>query len=429
MNMSLPTSSPGAVLRETAGVPDGRAAPQRGSGCPSFGSVFASDSGTGCAADKVPVSHDLQGGDEAPDSDIAGLADGTQTEDAEALETPSGIDDADISDLWGDPDQEGDPDPEALFPHSAGMTPVPEPRALTQGYDGLDGPVDKAGSDHSARQSIAPDGGPQSAGDMARMLQDNTLLDTGESPAAQPRESGLLATGGIDATEGRRALPPIEEISLRVSQTRDADRRAALIMDAGVSSPPLPAGGAAKGQPNAHATALFDILPLAEETLPGEAEFGVLSEQRPGTSPVGESRVSPPQTFMRADNARHVAFQISEAVQRGGDGSIDLLLNPSELGRVRITLSAGENGMIVTVVAERAETLELMRRHSDMLAQDFRDMGYDGAEFAFGHGDPQTAEPERRPPGAGAGHAETEPTSPTIARLAILPTDRIDIRL
>ncbi len=37
-------------------------------------------------------------------------------------------------------------------------------------------------------------------------------------------------------------------------------------------------------------------------------------------------------------------------------------------------------------IADRPETLELMRRHIDILAQEFRDIGYGSAEFSFGQG-------------------------------------------
>ncbi len=44
-----------------------------------------------------------------------------------------------------------------------------------------------------------------------------------------------------------------------------------------------------------------------------------------------------------------------------------------------------EDGSItVNIVAERGETLDLMRRHIDQLAQAFRGLGYDTVNFSFG---------------------------------------------
>ncbi|SHM33084.1 hook-length control protein FliK [Roseovarius pacificus] len=91
------------------------------------------------------------------------------------------------------------------------------------------------------------------------------------------------------------------------------------------------------------------------------------------------------------DVPRHIAAQLAEAVQRGaGPGperAVELMLNPAELGRVRISMAPGDGMIVVTVLAERGETLDLMRRHADILAQEFHDMGYGTAEFTFGQSD------------------------------------------
>lgn len=63
-----------------------------------------------------------------------------------------------------------------------------------------------------------------------------------------------------------------------------------------------------------------------------------------------------------------------------------MTLDPEELGRIRLTLKGREGCMIVTVHADRAETLDLLRRNIDMLAQDFRDLGYVQTSFSFGGG-------------------------------------------
>ena len=40
--------------------------------------------------------------------------------------------------------------------------------------------------------------------------------------------------------------------------------------------------------------------------------------------------------------------------------------------------------MVVHVQTERPETLDLLRRHIDMLARDLAEAGYEGASFDFG---------------------------------------------
>jgi flagellar hook-length control protein FliK len=84
-----------------------------------------------------------------------------------------------------------------------------------------------------------------------------------------------------------------------------------------------------------------------------------------------------------ADQARQIANQLSAAVSKGTDGTTEVRLNPEELGRVRLTLSGNEASMVVAITIERPETQELMRKHMDQLAQEFRSMGFNDTTFTF----------------------------------------------
>lgn len=75
--------------------------------------------------------------------------------------------------------------------------------------------------------------------------------------------------------------------------------------------------------------------------------------------------------------------QLVANLPQAADRPVEITLAPEELGRVRLTLSLAEGGPHLVVQADRPETLELMRRHVDQLAQDFRDMGFEGMGFAF----------------------------------------------
>ncbi len=131
------------------------------------------------------------------------------------------------------------------------------------------------------------------------------------------------------------------------------------------------------------------------------------------------------------DLPRHIAQQIVEALQRGGGGKergIDLLLNPAELGRVRISLSPGDAGLTVNIVADRPETLDLMRRNIDMLAQDFQSIGYDTTDFAFAHHGHDEEDQGRNAPQKQTPHVTQEAEAPSRVT-AKVDTDRVDIRL
>ena len=75
--------------------------------------------------------------------------------------------------------------------------------------------------------------------------------------------------------------------------------------------------------------------------------------------------------------------QLAAAVARFPDRPVELTLSPEELGRVRLTLTTSEAGLVLAVTAERPETLDLMRRNIDQLARDFREIGFSDLSFSF----------------------------------------------
>jgi len=116
---------------------------------------------------------------------------------------------------------------------------------------------------------------------------------------------------------------------------------------------------------------------------PADPSPGTVADTgRPIREPLATSLATPSP----AATARAVARQIATAVQDTGGGSFEIRLNPEELGRLRIVLRPGDAGLAVSIVAERPETLDLLRRHADSLAQDFRDLGYESTAFSFGAG-------------------------------------------
>lgn len=64
--------------------------------------------------------------------------------------------------------------------------------------------------------------------------------------------------------------------------------------------------------------------------------------------------------------------------------SVNLQLDPIELGTVAFNMETGPAGLVVTIVAERPETLELLRRHADQFLADLRQSGFQGASLQFG---------------------------------------------
>ena len=81
-----------------------------------------------------------------------------------------------------------------------------------------------------------------------------------------------------------------------------------------------------------------------------------------------------------------LATQINGMLARQGDGTTEFTLSPEELGRVRITLqpeSVTGDRVIVMLSFDRPETLDLFRRHADLLSEALQAAGYSGSSIGF----------------------------------------------
>lgn len=113
--------------------------------------------------------------------------------------------------------------------------------------------------------------------------------------------------------------------------------------------------------------------PETDSIPPATSESGGLTGAKPGAEPLA----------FKADAARMPIAQMVEIMARRSERAVEISLNPKELGKVRMSLAAADGGLTLLVVAERSETLDLMRRHIDTLAQEFRRMGYSDLGFEF----------------------------------------------
>lgn len=145
--------------------------------------------------------------------------------------------------------------------------------------------------------------------------------------------------------------------------------------------------------------------------------------------PLNVSAGPPPPSGLTADSGPGLSRQIVSALARSPDGAVDLTLSPEELGRVRLSLSPTESGgIIVHISADRADTMDMIRRHIDTLAQDFRAIGYGSVAFGFsssssGSGSGQDDAPEIR--------AESIPAAVPAAEIVLTTqgSTGLDLRL
>jgi len=186
--------------------------------------------------------------------------------------------------------------------------------------------------------------------------------------------------GTDDAPTRNDSKPTVRAAAETISA---ADQRAGTAF-AGFTSLDVPPEGDEDKAPAA-------LTPVAETTAPHAAER---TTHAPRLHPAAESAVS---------------RQIAMAIERTTDGQTEIRLDPAELGRVRLTLHATDQTVTVTIHAERAETLDLIRRNIDSLTQDLRALGY--ADIGLNLG------------GGGNGQARTGPQAPQFDAPAVPPAD------
>ena len=150
----------------------------------------------------------------------------------------------------------------------------------------------------------------------------------------------------------------------------------------------------------------------------------------------GSSSSTVSQTLAaRPEMPVQVAQQLAQAMHRAPDRPLEIALNPVELGRVRMTLTATEAGIVVNILAERPDTLDLMRRNIDDLGQSFSELGYEDIAFAFGQNNDPSDEPDNQQSnGNDILRIDLEDQGPAISAISNIPglainAQGVDLRL
>ncbi|MCI5100765.1 flagellar hook-length control protein FliK [Phaeobacter italicus] len=135
-------------------------------------------------------------------------------------------------------------------------------------------------------------------------------------------------------------------------------------------------------------TAALQIESLtAIEPLAGQSGTSLIGMEMPGLSQLLTEATMSPGTIHKPETPRLIANQMAEALATKGDRNVDVALNPKELGHVNMRVSVTETGVSVMIQTERPETGDLMRRHINELADEFRRMGFEDISFQFSGGE------------------------------------------
>ncbi|MDG3041345.1 flagellar hook-length control protein FliK [Roseicyclus marinus] len=142
----------------------------------------------------------------------------------------------------------------------------------------------------------------------------------------------------------------------------------------------------------------------------------------------------PPPTAPSAPQATAVAAQILRTLQddapRSPGAPIDIALDPPELGRLRLALTEVNGTLTLSIVAERPETADLIRRHLALLADEFLRSGLDAPSVQVSHQGAGGGGSGRAPlPHQGAADGATGPAPPPAPAPNRATVDGLDLRL
>nr|WP_282569032.1 flagellar hook-length control protein FliK [Aliiroseovarius sp. S2029] len=153
------------------------------------------------------------------------------------------------------------------------------------------------------------------------------------------------------------------------------------------------------------------------------------------TSHLREASQPSQPTRTLPDLPRHIAAQLAEIVRTAPDKPVELTLNPEELGRLRMSFQTDASSLTVVLQVERPETLDLMRRHIEQLAQDMHDLGYEQVNFTFQQQQQDAAsngqagaDPDTRSTPRTDGHGD-QPVAQDKVQIHISPGAGMDIRI
>lgn len=126
---------------------------------------------------------------------------------------------------------------------------------------------------------------------------------------------------------------------------------------------------------------------LAETAVAGEAGGGWRLSAEPGPVQGGIDRAGlTPAAILQTLPPQQMAVQISRAMSAADRDRIEIRLDPPELGRVQIQLATVDGALQASVLCERPETQEFLRRHAEMLARELNEAGYSGVSLSFSTG-------------------------------------------
>jgi hypothetical protein len=244
------------------------------------------------------------------------------------------------------------------------------------------------------------------AANLMRVRMDGTHV------ATAPSEGNVLALTQLAAPEGRNAQRAQANRDIEQSDQAPRSQSVDLLTERkGVSDRPTiveptqPAPTVSTAPP---AFAVTDVTPGVVDSASSSdvvtSDVVASPVDHAPTHALHEARRSGQETVTlhRVTGAHPPAErQILAAISASPSGRTEILLDPQELGRVRLSLEGDESALVLTIQADRVDTADLLRRNADLLVQEFREAGYQNLTFSFSDQSRDTADQKSAGPDFG----------------------------
>jgi len=136
-------------------------------------------------------------------------------------------------------------------------------------------------------------------------------------------------------------------------------------------------------------------LPITTEAKLETGDLGIGISEKPQvqrTFPSAGLVVQPNASRLPAVETKIVS-QISTAILNTSNDTVEIRLDPPELGRVIISITQSDSGLSATVTSEKSEINDLLKRHAELLSRELSKSGFSEASLEFSHRDQQHDRP------------------------------------
>jgi len=255
----------------------------------------------------------------------------------------------------------------------------------------------------------------------------------GTGPVTAPAAAALVAPMPVSPMPGEGNVAP-EALAI----VREADVKVADKATEGVEAMPSPSPSPSPAKPEPSVIVSDRVAQVAPG--PANAPAAPLPAM---VVPVGDpvpnilrsADIALPANPAQTPATPPVQVQIMQAVFSGGTAT-ELRLMPEELGHVRIDMRHEGDRLVMSVSAERQETLDLLRRHAGELAAELRAAGHSALDLSFGRWSGPGAETGGRSAGDPAADAPRPPAdasalqpAPVAESLSYRPASGLYLRI